>query len=160
MEQVSGRAGRKPPADGQQVVPGKVLIQTAQPQHPVLLYVQQHDYKKMYAEELEKRKQFFYPPFSRIIHLSFKHKIREIVEGAAYHFANALKNKYGDYLVGPAEPVIGRIRNQYLMELLLKMPKDKNLLTRCKKDLLEQVAVLHNEKRYRSVIVVPDVDVI
>ena len=137
-----------------------MLIQTSQPHHPVLQYVQQHDYKKMYADELEKRKQFFYPPFSRIIHLSFKHKIREVVEGAAHHFANALKNKYGNYLVGPAEPVVGRIRNQYLMELLLKLPKDKNLLINCKKDLLEQVALLHNEKRYKSVVMIPDVDVI
>jgi primosomal protein N' (replication factor Y) len=153
MEQVSGRAGRK---DGA----GKVLIQTSQPAHPVLLYVKQHDYKKMFAEELEKRKQFFYPPFSRLISLSFKHKIREVVEHAAYQFANALKNKYGDYLFGPAEPVVGRIRNQYLMELLLKLPKDRHLLMRCKKDLLEQVAILHQEKRFRSVVVVPDVDVV
>ncbi|MEP7371759.1 MAG: primosomal protein N' [Chitinophagaceae bacterium] len=152
MEQVSGRAGRKQTT-------GKVLIQTSQPSHPVLLYVQQHNYKKMFADELEKRKQFFYPPFSRLINLSFKHKIREVVEAAAHQFANALKNKYGNYLVGPAEPVVGRIRNQYLMELLLKLPKDKNLLIQCKKDLLEQVAVLHTEKRFRSVVIVPDVDI-
>ena len=153
MEQVSGRAGRKEAT-------GRVLIQTSQPSHPVLLYVQQHDYKKMFADELEKRKHFFYPPFSRIVNLSFKHKIKGVVESAAHQFANALKNKYGNYLIGPAEPVVGRIRNQYLMELLLKLPKDRNLLIQCKKDLLEQVAVLHNEKRFRSVVVVPDVDVV
>lgn len=153
MEQVSGRTGRKEKS-------GKVLIQTSQPAHPVLQYVQQHDYKKMFADELEKRKQFFYPPFSRLINLSFKHKIKEVVEAAAHQFANALKNKYGHYLVGPAEPVIGRIRNQYLMELLLKLPKDKNLLIQCKKDILEQVAILHSEKRFRSVVIVTDVDVV
>lgn len=153
MEQVSGRAGRKEAT-------GKVLIQTAQPSHPVLLYVQQHDYKKMYTEELEKRKQFFYPPFSRIIHLSFKHKFRELVEQAAHQFANALKNAYGNYLVGPAEPVVGRVRNQYLMELLIKLPKDHKLISQCKKDLLEQVAILHNEPRFRSIVIVPDVDVV
>ncbi len=160
MEQVSGRAGRKPssPAGGQ--ASAKVLIQTSRPSHPVLMYVQQHDYKKMFTDELEKRKQFFYPPFSRIINLSFKHKMKDVVENAAQQFANALKNKYGNYLVGPAEPVVGRIRNQYLMELLLKLPKDRNLLIQCKKDLLEQVAILHNEKRFRSVVIVPDVDVV
>ncbi len=152
MEQVSGRAGRKQTT-------GKVLIQTSQPSHPVLLYVKQHDYKKMFADELEKRKHFFYPPFSRLINLSFKHKIREVVEAAAEHFSNALKNKYGNYIIGPAEPVVGRIRNQYLMELLLKLPKDRNLLIQCKKDLLEQVAILHTEKRFRSVVIVPDVDI-
>ncbi len=160
MEQVSGRAGRKPSKlkDGPET--GMVLIQTSQPSHPVLQYVQQHDYKKMFAEELEKRKQFFYPPFSRIINLSFRHKMKDIVQNAAHQFANALKNKYDKYLVGPAEPVVARVRNQYLMELLLKLPKDKNLLVQCKKDLLEREAILHSDKRFRSVVIVADVDVI
>ena len=83
-----------------------------------------------------------------------------MVESAAHQFANALKNKYGDYLIGPAEPVVSRVRNQYLMELLLKLPKDRNMLIQCKKDLLEQVAILHSEKRFAGVVVVPDVDVV
>ena len=153
MEQVSGRTGRKDAA-------GKVLVQTSQPSHPVLLDVQQHDYKKMFTEELEKRKQFLYPPFTRLIHLSFKHKLKEVVEQAAQQFANALKNKYNDYIVGPAEPVIARVRNQYLMELLIKLPKDHKLISKCKEDIFEQIAILHNEKKYRSVVIVPDVDVV
>ena len=153
MEQVSGRAGRKEAS-------GKVMIQTANPVHPLLQLVQQHDYKKMYAEELEKRKQFFYPPFSRIIQLSFKHTFKEVVEAASLYFAEAIRKNYGQYLVGPAEPVINRIRNQYLMELLLKLPRDGKIISRCKHDLLEQVAVLQNEKRFKSVVVVPDVDVV
>jgi primosomal protein N' (replication factor Y) len=153
MEQVSGRAGRKEAT-------GKVLVQTSQPTHPVLQFVQQHDYKKMFDEELEKRKQFFYPPFSRIIHISFRHKMKDIVERAAHHYADALRNKYGQYIVGPAEPVINRIRNQYLMEMLLKLPRDTKIIAQCKKDLLEQIAVLHNEKSYRSVTVIADVDAV
>lgn len=151
MEQVSGRAGRKGTTS-------KVMIQTLQPQHPVLQMVQLHDYKKMYAAEIENRKQFFYPPFSRIIHLSFKHKLKEVVEKAAYEFSNALKNKYGNYLVGPAEPVVGRVRNQFLIELLLKLPRDAKLIAQCKEDLLYQVAVLHQHKSYRSVTIIADVD--
>lgn len=155
MEQVSGRAGRKPSDNGA----GRVMIQTIQPSHPILQFVQQHDYKAMFTTELEKRRQFFYPPFSRIINISFRHKFREIVEAGAHQFANALKNRYDRYLVGPAEPVVARIRNQYLMELLLKLPKDKNFLEKCKKDLAEQQAILHNEKRFRSVVIITDVDV-
>lgn len=153
MEQVSGRAGRKEAT-------GKVMIQTIQPQHPLLQLVERHDYKSMYSQEIESRKQFFYPPFSRIIHLSFKHKLREVVERAAHHFTDALKTKYGQYIVGPAEPVVSRIRNQYLMELLVKLPRDAKLIAHCKKDLLEQVAILHNEKSFRSVTVIPDVDAV
>ena len=153
MEQVSGRAGRKEET-------GKVLVQTSQPSHPVLQLVQQHDYKMMFGEELKKRKEFFYPPFSRIIHISFKHKIKEVVERAALVYADAMKIKYGQYIVGPAEPVIGRIRNQYLMELLLKLPRDGKTINQCKKDLLEQVAILHQHKSFRSVTVVADVDAV
>jgi len=160
MEQVSGRAGRKPVAQEGADARGTVLIQTFQPSHPVLQYVQQHDYKRMYADELEKRKQFHYPPYSRLIKLTFKHKFKEIVNAAAHEFANALKSKYENYLVGPAEPVVGRILNQYLMELLLKLPKDRNLLAQCKDEILDQVAVLHSEKKFRSIVIVPDVDVV
>jgi primosomal protein N' (replication factor Y) len=142
MEQVSGRAGRKEAT-------GKVLIQTIQPTHPVLQLVKEHNYKKLYTEEIEKRKQFFYPPFSRLIHVTFKHKIKEVVEKASHFFADGLKAKYGQYLVGPAEPVINRIRNQHLMELLIKLPRDSKMIANCKKDMLEQVVLLHQHKVLR-----------
>ena len=153
MEQVSGRAGRKEAT-------GKVVIQTIQPTHPVLHLVKEHDYKKLYVEEIEKRKQFFYPPFSRLIHVTFKHKIKEAVEKAAHFFADGLKSTYGLYLVGPAEPVISRIRNQHLMELLIKLPRDTKTIANCKKDMLEQVAILHQHKSFKSVTVVNNVDVV
>jgi primosomal protein N'' len=151
MEQVSGRAGRK---DGK----GKVLIQTMNPKHPVLLHVAYHDYIGMYNEEISKRKQYFYPPYSRIILLHFRHKERDVVTAAAQEFATKLETKYGQYLVGPAEPVINRIRNFFLMELLIKLPRDSHMIAACKADLLNQMALLHAEKKYRNVIIVPDVD--
>ncbi len=153
MEQVSGRAGRKEDT-------GKVMLQTMQPQHPLLQVIQRHDYKTMYDTEIESRKQFFYPPFSRLIHLTFKHKMKDVVERGAHQFSNSLKSKYGNYIVGPAEPVINRIRNLYLMELLLKLPRDTKLITQCKQDILHQIAVLHNERSFKSVVIVPDVDVV
>ncbi|ULT43460.1 hypothetical protein KRR40_08520 [Niabella defluvii] len=151
MEQVSGRAGRK---HGK----GKVLVQTSQPGHPVLRQVQQHDYEGLYNDEIAKREQFFYPPFSRIIKLTFKNKIRDVVHDAAMLFTNALSNRYKEYITGPAEPVINRLRNQYLMEVLLKLPRNAKVLEQCKKDILYQIALLHQEPRYKSVVVIPDVD--
>ena len=153
MEQVSGRAGRK--KDN-----ARVLVQTAQPLHPTLLQVQQHDYKKMYEEEIVKRRQFSYPPFTRIIRLIFKHKIKNVVEDAANVFANGLQNRYQPYIMGPGEPVVNRVRNMFLMEMLLKLPTSQKLITQCKADILKQVAILHQEKRYKAVVVVPDVDAI
>jgi primosomal protein N' (replication factor Y) len=153
MEQVSGRAGRKEAT-------GKVMIQTLNPTHPLLLQVQRHDYKSMFNEEMSKRKQFGYPPFTRMVLLTFRHKIRQVVEQAAVRYSELLKNKYGDFMMGPAEPVINRIRNQYLIELLFKLPRDPKLILQCKRDLLDAVAVLHNEPAFRSVTVIPDVDVV
>jgi len=153
MEQVSGRAGRK---DGE----GKVMIQVANTRHPVLQYVQQHNYVSFFNEEIEGRKRYAYPPFSRLIMVTFKHKMRDVAVNASHQFATALSGKFGQYMVGPAEPVVNRIRNQYLMELLFKLPKDSHIIADCKKSILHQIAVLHNEKSFRSVVVIPDVDVV
>lgn len=151
MEQVSGRAGRK---DGK----GRVMIQTMNPAHPVLQHVAHHDFLTMYNEEIEKRKQFFYPPFSRIIQIQFRNKERDVVVDAAHSFAKALDVAYGKFIVGPAEPVVNRVRNMFLMEMLLKLPRDSQLIAKCKADILKEFTNLHNEKRFKKVIAVPDVD--
>ncbi|MFM2138298.1 MAG: primosomal protein [Bacteroidota bacterium] len=151
MEQVSGRAGRREAT-------GQVLVQTAQPGHPVLRWVQQHDYISLFTGELKKRKEFGYPPFTRLINLTFRHKVRDVAERAATVFAERIRPVYGAHLVGPAEPVVGRIRNQYIMELMLKLPRDAARIARCKTDLLDQAALLHQEPAFRSVSIVPDVD--
>ncbi len=151
MEQVSGRAGRR---DEQ----GKVLIQVSNIHHPVLQFVQQHSYENLYDFEIENRKTFFYPPFSRIIQLTFKHKEKHLAEEAANIMSQLLMPRYADYLSGPAEPVVNRVRNQYLMELLLKLPKDATLIHQCKKDVLHYAATIQSNKLYRSVNIIPDVD--
>jgi primosomal protein N' (replication factor Y) len=150
MEQVSGRAGRKDA--------GRVMIQTSNPAHPTLEHVKLHDYGGMYNEEIEKRKLFFYPPFSKIIHVSFRHKDRNTVQEAAHSFAKNLHTPYGQFIVGPAEPVVSRVRNLFLMEMLLKLPRDSNLIAKCKSDLQKQMGILHADKKFRNVIIVPDVD--
>ena len=152
MEQVSGRAGRKQET-------GKVIVQTSQPTHPVLLQVKSHEFKTFFNQELIHRKEYFYPPFSRLIRLTFKHKQKDVVEKAAQFFLQSIVDKYGPYLVGPAEPVIGRIRNQYLMELLFKLPRKSGVIAECKKDLINVSSVLHQQQHFKSVTIVSDVDV-
>ncbi|TDH29098.1 primosomal protein N' [Segetibacter sp. 3557_3] len=153
MEQVSGRAGRR---DQQ----GKVLIQVNNVKHPVLQFVKDHDYESMYAFEIENRKNFAYPPFTRIIQITFKHKEKVVAEEAANIMSQALLAKYANYLSGPAEPVVSRVRNQYLMELLLKLPKDAPLIHQCKRDILQQQAIIQSNKRYRQVHIIADVDAV
>ncbi|HTI92462.1 MAG TPA: primosomal protein N', partial [Puia sp.] len=153
MEQVSGRAGRK----GDQ---GIVLIQVSNVAHPVLGYVRAHDYKLFFQHELAHRQAFGYPPYTRVIQVTFRHKDKDIVQSAAQFFANNLKKEFGPYLVGPAEPVIARIRNQYLMELMLKLPKDGHTINFAKHVIQQQTAIVQSNQKWRSVVIIPDVDAI
>lgn len=150
MEQVSGRAGRK--------TQGHVWIQVNNTRHPVLQFVRQHDYKQLYDYEIANRKEFFYPPFSRLIQVIFKHKDANIAEEAANLFAAGMRTNFEKYLSGPAEPVVNRVRNQFIREILFKLPKDKKTIDRCKHEIHQQMVMLQNNKNYRSVQVIPDVD--
>ena len=151
MEQVSGRAGRKD-------IQGRVMIQTTNPKHPVLEWIRDHDYQKLFQFEIESRKQFLYPPFSKLIQITFKHKKRHVAESAANLVANVLKKDFGDLIMGPSEPVIGRIRNMYLMEILLKLPRDIKSIDYAKHLIRQQMDILQNDRAFRTVIVQPDVD--
>lgn len=151
MEQVSGRAGRKHDK-------GNVLIQVSNVQHPVLQFVKEHDYSKLFDYEIQTRKAYQYPPFYRLIVLTFKHKEKHIAEEAANIMMAGLKTNYSKYLNGPAQPVVDRIRNQYLWEIMIKLPKDATLINNCKKEIEQQTAIIHNNKNYRSVTILPDVD--
>jgi primosomal protein N' (replication factor Y) len=151
MEQVSGRAGRKHER-------GKVLIQALNIKHPVLQLVQQHDYKKFYAYEIPNRQEFFYPPFSRIIMITLKHKNKDIVNEAAEKLAMLLRQDLKAFVTGPAVPVVGRIRNQYLMEILLKLPKEPGMSLAYKKVIRNHINLLLSDKKFTGVHVIPDVD--
>ena len=151
MEQVSGRAGRK----NEQ---GTVLIQATNVNHPVLQLVQRHDYKEFYSYEIQNRMQFFYPPYSRIILLILKHPDKERVTAAAQQLANSLKQDLKEYIVGPAPPVVDRIRSQYLMEILIKLPKEWGMGLTYKKVIRNHINLLLAEKPFKSVTIVVDVD--
>ena len=151
MEQVSGRAGRKN-ADG------KVIIQVSNLKHPILQFVKAHNYFELYSFEIDNRKQFGYPPFTRLIRINFKHKEKHIAEEAANVFSNGIKAQFGNYLMGPSQPVVDRVRNQYIWEILLKLPKDNRLIHQSKIAIMQQSLILQTHKRYRSVHIITDVD--
>ena len=116
--QVSGRAGRSAQR-------GKVLIQTYYPQHPVIQQVLQNDFKGMYQNQIEERQSFSYPPFVQMIKITLKHtNFNRTNEGAEW-FANALKeafaSKKGIEILGPEFPLISRIRNEYMKDVLVKV---------------------------------------
>ena len=151
MEQVSGRAGRKHEQ-------GKVLIQAVNVKHPVLMLVQQHHYEKFYDFEIEKRKEFFYPPFSRMVVITLKHKDKEVVEAAANKLALFISQDLKEFITGPAAPVVGRLRNQYLMEIMIKLPKESGMSGVYRKVIRNHINLMSAEKSFKSVTVITDVD--
>ena len=151
MEQVSGRAGRK---DGI----GKVMIQVSNIHHPVLHFLLTHDYVKMFEYDLEGRRAHHYPPFSRLIKITLKHKNNNLAQETAQHFKDGLDKLFRANISGPAQPVIERIRNQFIWDLLIKLPKDNATVLLCKQKIREQIAVLKSNQFYRNVSIHIDVD--
>jgi len=151
MEQVSGRAGRKNDQ-------GKVIVQLSQTNHPVVGFVKEHDYVAFYDFEINNRKHFAYPPFSRLMSILFKHKENHIAEEAANHFLKSLDASIQKTVMGPAQPIINRIRNKYIWELCVKITKQPQQLQIAKKQLLHFIQLIAVHPRYKSVQIIIDID--
>jgi primosomal protein N' (replication factor Y) len=151
MEQVSGRAGRKNDK-------GKVYIQVSQIQHPIIQFVQQHDYIGFYKYEIQNRKQFAYPPFSRLMSILFKHKENNIAEEASNHFIQTLTPEIKRTVLGPAQPLVNRVRNKYIWELCVKISTQSNQLQIAKKQLAHYIGLIQVHPRYKSVQIIIDID--
>lgn len=150
IAQVSGRAGRDKKR-------GKVIIQTWQPYHSVIRYAMENDYQSMYQSQIYERMTFRYPPFFRLIRITLKHKEIEIIKPASVYFGNLLKEKLGYRVLGPEAPVVSRIQNYYLRDLLIKIEKEISLLS-VKEFIQHQIEEFSARKEYRAVRVIIDVD--
>ena len=114
MEQVSGRAGRRTRR-------GKVIIQTADPAHIILRQVMKHDYKAMCTSQLEERSLFGYPPFTKIIRLSVRHRDPEELNVSAARLAESLRRQLGSHVLGPEFPVIMQVQRWYIKTIMIKI---------------------------------------
>lgn len=117
MTQVSGRAGRK-------LKRGKVIIQTGRPDHWIIQKVIEHDYIHFYENEILERKNFFYPPFYKIIQFTIKHRDENQLNDSAQEFADSLRDVFKERVLGPEFPVVKRINNFYLKTVVLKVEKE------------------------------------
>lgn len=120
LMQVAGRAGRRD-------IPGRVLVQTTQPSHPVMEFVRSHDYKGFFDVELEERRRFHYPPFTRLISIYLKHRDEESLCVSAELYGRRLRDLFGNRVLGPEEPVVGRIQSLYIRKILLKIEVDASI---------------------------------
>ena len=150
MAQVSGRAGRTD-------IRGKVLIQTYNPHHNILQQVSTNSYKEMYAEQMNDRYNYKYPPIYRHIKITFKHKDYNRVNSAADWFAKSLRQVFKANVLGPEFPPVSRIRNLYHKNILVKIPP-KQSLTKTKAAIIKIETSFNAVKDFRPVRVVLNVD--
>ncbi len=115
LTQVAGRAGRSLER------PGEVLIQTLQPNHPSITMAVMHDYPKFFELELPDRASLMYPPYSRLILIEFRGLNENTVKERAEAFASLFPEHASFYeRIGPAPPMIAKLRNEYRYHVLLK----------------------------------------
>jgi primosomal protein N' (replication factor Y) len=150
LTQVSGRAGRKDKT-------GQVIIQTAQPDSQVIRFVQQSDYLSFFHSQLTDRKEFSFPPYSRLIALYFKHTNEEVLQQAVAAFRQEVRPILGTRLFGPFQPVVHRVQNKYILAFWIRNNVKDNL-QELKSYLLQQFARLRTRQGWSGLDIVADVD--
>lgn len=152
ITQVSGRAGRRE-------TQGTVVVQTYQPDHPLLNLILKKNAEDFYAAETTERQRYGYPPFSRLIQVVVKHTEEPVAKAAAEELARLINQyKKEANVMGPAAPMVNRVRNQFLMQILVKIPKGKMDLKSFKTSLQASIAQVQQQKAFRSTRMVIDVD--
>lgn len=120
LSQVAGRAGRR---SGR----GKVVLQTSQPDLPVVQHIVAGDYAAFYAQEMEERRLFGYPPFTRVIYIYVKSPKDAKAEAAARVMADMLRPRLPlGHLLGPERPFVARVALQYIRRIMVKVPAADN----------------------------------
>jgi len=150
ITQVSGRAGRKHSN-------GKVFIQTTQPQHQVINWVINNDYKQMYNTLLAERQEFLYPPFTRLFSFLFVFKDADTVSHAAEWFGVELRKVFEQRVLGPQFPIVSRIKNEYHKQILLKVERDYSS-NQVRQHLNKIIAAFKTDKLLAKVKLKIDVD--
>ena len=150
MSQVAGRAGRRNKQ-------GYVILQTKHPDYTVISQVVQHDYTSMYEEQMEEREAFRYPPFYRLFYIYLKHRDGHVVEQAAQDLGKLLRQGFGNRILGPDRPAIGRLQLMYIRKIALKV--ERNIpLSRVRSLLLQSVNEIKAQLPYNALQVYFDVD--
>ena len=150
LTQVSGRAGRK----GKQ---GLVLLQTSSPQHSIIQYTKNADFKSFFKNQMSERQLFHYPPFYRLIVIELKHKDASILSKAAYKVAKILQQENIGEILGPSNPPVSRIQSFFIKHILIKFENNlpnssiKNSIQKC-------LSSLKNSEEFKQLRVNLDVD--
>jgi primosomal protein N' (replication factor Y) len=150
MAQVSGRAGRK-------IKRGKVIVQTWHPEHPIIGYVKDNDFPAMFRAQTADRYKFHYPPYYRLIIIRLKHRDYQVLNKAAAHLAADLRHSLDKRVLGPEYPLVSRIKNLYIKQILIKIERPSPLKN-FKQTILKAAGELQQIREFGQVRVILDVD--
>jgi primosomal protein N' (replication factor Y) len=150
MAQVSGRAGRKNNE-------GWVVIQTYRPKHEIFRYVVYNAYAEFAEQQLAQRKEHHYPPYYRLIELRLMHPDNNILNQAAQMIDIELRKRLKFEVLGPEYPIVSRIRNLYIKQFLIKIPRNQNPAL-AKQGITESAAAMVRMANFKQVRVQIDVD--
>lgn len=150
LSQVAGRAGRK----GRQ---GYVILQTKQPNVPVIGQVVRNDYRAFYKMQLEERQMFRYPPFNRVIYVYLRHSKDPVVETAGIEMGGRMRQMFGTRVLGPDRPAVARVKSMNIRKIVLKLEPGIDL-PRVRLCLRKIMAEMLRDKRYASLQIYYDVD--
>jgi primosomal protein N' (replication factor Y) len=150
MLQVAGRAGRRDKA-------GEVVIQTSDPEHPVFAALSEQGYQHFASAQLRERQMFNYPPFSRLIRITLRHCSPETLAKTASQLGVELRTKFGGRVLGPVTPLIDRIRNEYIVQIIIKIENGSSF-ARAKEIVSEQIRALQKSPESKGITVICDID--
>jgi primosomal protein N' (replication factor Y) len=150
MSQVSGRAGRR----GRR---GLVILQTKSPDIPVIHQVVDNDYAAFFRSLLTERREYCYPPFTRLVYVYLKHRSDSLVDTASHEMGSRLRQWFGTRVLGPDRPAVAKVKSLAIRKLLLKIEPGLDLPTVRKYLALAQQQMLQ-DKRYASLQIYFDVD--
>ena len=145
MEQFRGRCGRR----GRK---GYFMIQTSQPEHPIYRQLSEHQ-DMMPATLLTERKDFGFPPYTRIVEITVKDMFEDRAERMSAKLADTLQQSFTCVLY---RPVIDKIADQHIRKIRVSFQKDK-ALTSNKKALKNALISFEKERKYDGHITI-DVD--
>lgn len=150
LEQVAGRAGRRKEK-------GEVFIQTTRPDEKVLDFVKAHDYHGFYNTEIEERRQYAYPPFTKVINIFIKNKNDMAAANAAVVFTKRLREIFGERVLGPERPFVSRVALWYVQQIMLKVEAGASM-KKVKALLLAAFASVAHDANIRTSLIYYDVD--
>ena len=150
MAQVAGRAGRK----GKQ---GLVILQTKSPQLPVITQVVRNDCEGLFADQLDERQAFCYPPFCHLIYVFLKHRDDAVVASASMRLGDILRGWFGSRVLGPDKPSVSKVKTLNIRKIMLKLENGIDL-AKVRLYLRKAQAMMGQDAKYRSVQIYFDVD--